>query len=461
MSISKTTNQEANPRGIQKKHIFNFNVDLEFLNWLPMSIKCLSTAFLILGLAGCSQHKEKTLTQISLTNPEDISLTDKAVAIALEKLEYTASKNYPLLTLDQDTIASQLSDMNADGTADHLFFVMDFEPKEAKKIQLEWVAEAPQYDIKTSIRFGKREAKDQPVQPALEETLSAQDMPKALGFQKYQTDGPTWENDKVAFRHYLDGRNAKDVYGKKTAAISPENVGLDSSKAVVDNYHTMEAWGRDVFPVGNSAGLGGFGIIAKDSIRRLGILVTDTLSNVEQTHFKIIEEGAVKSTMHIDYTNWNTAGNTYHAEETTSIWPGMYAYQNTVSVAGLQQGDTLAIGLSNINNKNGVEELTSEKWVALIQHDSLTYDRKWIMGSALILPAAAYQNYAEAPSTGNFTQSYLAKLNVGNDTPVTYYGVSGWELSQEPKFKDAAYFKSYVEQLANQLYTEIDIQIEN
>ena len=90
MSISKTTNQEANPRGIQKKHSFNFKVNLEVLSRLPMSIKCLSTAFLILGLAGCSQHKEKALTQISLTNPEDISLTDKAVAIALEKLEYTA-----------------------------------------------------------------------------------------------------------------------------------------------------------------------------------------------------------------------------------------------------------------------------------------------------------------------------------------------------------------------------------
>lgn len=426
-------------------------------------IKC--TYFLsiltILLLSSCDQNVDDSI-QISLTNPENTSLSDKAIAIGLTKLDYKAdAEMHPLLTIEGDTIASQLIDSDANGKVDQLFFVTDFEPSETKKIQFQWIAEAPQYEVKTNIRFGKREAQEEPVAPALEETLAATDMPKALGFQKYQTDGPTWENDKVAFRHYLDGRNAKDVYGKKSAAITPENVGVDESKAVVDNYHTMEAWGRDVFPVGNSAGLGGFGVIVNDTIRRLGILVTDTLSNIEKTHFKIVEKGPVKSTMHIDYSNWNTAGNTYQAKETVTIWPGMYAYQNTVSVSGLKENDTLAIGLSNINNQNGVEEIKTEKWVALVQHDSLTYDRKWIMGTALILPADAYNSYTEAPQTGQFTQSYLAKMNVANEEPVTYYGVSGWELSQNPKFKDAAYFKTYVEQLANQLFTPIDINIEH
>ena len=426
-------------------------------------IKC--TYFLsiltILLLSSCDQNVEDSI-QISLTNSENTSLSDKAIAIDLTKLDYEADAEiHPLLTFEGDTIASQLIDSDANGKVDQLFFITDFEPSETKKIQFKWIAEAPQYEIKTNIRFGKREALEEPVAPAFEETLAATDMPKALGFQKYQTDGPTWENDKVAFRHYLDGRNAKDVYGKKSAAITPENVGLDESKAVVDNYHTMEAWGRDVFPVGNSAGLGGFGVISNDTIRRLGILVTDTLSNIEKTHFKIVEKGPVKSTMHIDYSNWNTAGNTYQAKETVTIWPGMYAYQNTVSISGLKENDTLAIGLSNINNQNGVEEIKTEKWVALVQHDSLTYDRKWIMGTALILPAEAYSSYIEAPQTGQFTQSFLAKMNVANEEPVTYYGVSGWELSQNPKFKDAAYFKAYVEQLANQLFTPIDINIEN
>ena len=417
---------------------------------------------LIFGIifTGCDNSKEESATLISLTNPSEFNLLHKAVSIELSEFpKSNVSAEYPLLLIDNDTLPSQLSSSQNDGIEDQLFFVIDIPAQTTKKIQFKWVAQEPQYTVKTSVRFGKRTTKDEPVQPATSETLSATDMPKTLGFQKYQTDGPTWENDKIAFRHYLDGRNAIDVYGKKTAEISPENVGLDSARAVVDNYHTMEAWGRDVFPVGNSAGLGGFGVIENGTIQRLGILVTDTLSNVEKTSFNILEEGPVKSSMEYIYTNWNTEKNTYQAKEITAIWPGTYSFQNTVSVNGLSPNDTLAIGLSNINNKNGIEELKTEKWTALIQHDSLTYDRTWVMGTALILPSENYINYDEAPNTGKFTQSYLAKVNVKNDESITYYGVSGWEMSQEKRFKDAAFFKQYVTDLANTLFTPLTIKV--
>ena len=417
---------------------------------------------LIFGIifTGCDNSKEESATLISLTNPSEFNLLHKAVSIELSEFpKSNVSAEYPLLLIDNDTLPSQLSSSQNDGIEDQLFFVIDIPAQTTKKIQFKWVAQEPQYTVKTSVRFGKRTTKDEPVQPATSETLSATDMPKTLGFQKYQTDGPTWENDKIAFRHYLDGRNAIDVYGKKTAEISPENVGLDSARAVVDNYHTMEAWGRDVFPVGNSAGLGGFGVIENGTIQRLGILATDTLSNVEKTSFNILEEGPVKSSMEYIYTNWNTEKNTYQAKEITAIWPGTYSFQNTVSVSGLSPNDTLAIGLSNINNKNGIEELKTEKWTALIQHDSLTYDRTWVMGTALILPSENYINYDEAPNTGKFTQSYLAKVNVKNDESITYYGVSGWEMSQEKRFKDAAFFKQYVTDLANTLFTPLTIKV--
>ena len=70
------------------------------------------------------------------------------------------------------------------------------------------------------------------VAPATEEVLPANEVYKALGYQRYQTDGPSWENDKVGFRHYLDGRNSKDVFGKKTPPPSPFDRGwCDYSKA--------------------------------------------------------------------------------------------------------------------------------------------------------------------------------------------------------------------------------------
>ncbi len=45
----------------------------------------------------------------------------------------------------------------------------------------------------------------------------------------------------------------------------------------------MDDWGRDIFPVGSSAGLGGYALMVDNEITRLGILGADTLNNIEKT----------------------------------------------------------------------------------------------------------------------------------------------------------------------------------
>jgi hypothetical protein len=420
----------------------------------------LSIVFLVVFLSGCENQKKETTTEIVLTNTSALNLTDKAVALKRESLSVTDSINtHPLVIFNTDTIPSQLDDLDGDGAWDELFFVTNFSPKEQKTIQLKWADKTPEYPIRTSVRFGKREAMNEPVKAATEETVLATDMPKKIGFQKYQTDGPTWENDKVGFRHYLDGRNAKDIFGKKTPNISPENVGINAEGAVEDNYHVMEEWGRDIFPVGNSVGLGGFALFVDNEIQRLGVTVNDTLSNIQETNFRIIAEGPVKSVLKYTYNNWEAGGNSYNAEETTTIWPGMYGYKNTVEMESLQGNETLLVGLSNINNENPLIEVEIGDWVALIQHDSLTYERKWIMGTAILVPKNKYQGYIEAPKEGQLTDSFLAKIEIENKKPVSYYAIAGWALSADKNFKDAAYFKDYVVNLAKQLSTQITIDI--
>jgi hypothetical protein len=420
----------------------------------------LGMTFLALLLISCNGKKEDTITTIVAINNSDLKLTEKAVSIEREQVPEIGKENkYPLLTSASDTIASQLTDLDGDGKWDELFFVTDFKPNEKKTFQFKWAAVPPEYEIKTSVRFGKREAIDEPVQPATEETVLATDMPKKLGFQKYQTDGPTWENDKVGFRHYLDGRNAKDVFGKKTSGISPEDVGINAEGAVEDNYHVMENWGRDIFPVGNSVGLGGFALLVDKQVQRLGVTVNDTLSNIQETNFRIIAEGPVKSVLKYNYNNWEAEGNSYNVKETTTIWPGMYGYKNAVEMEGLQGNETLLVGLSNINNKNPLIEVETGDWVALIQHDSLTYEREWVMGTAILVPKNKYQGYIEAPKEGQLTDSFLAKIEIENKKPVSYYAIAGWALSADKNFKDAAYFKEYVINLAKQLSAQITIDI--
>jgi hypothetical protein len=410
-------------------------------------------------LMSCKAQQKKAISTILLSNNSNIELLDKAIAIKRSAIDKTYVQNFPLLICKTDTIPSQVNDLDGDGKWDELFVVTHFAANENKIIQLKWVTEAPKFPIRTSVRFGKREAENIPLQPAMEETVNAHQVYKKLGFQKYQTDGPSWENDKVGFRHYLDGRNAKDVFGKKIPAITPENVGISSTGAVEDNYHVMHDWGRDVFPVGSSAGLGGYALLVDNEITRLGILGTDTLNNIEKTTFKIVAEGSENSVLNYTYSNWKASGNNYQVNETTSIWRGMYAFKNTVSIDGITGKETFLIALSNINNQKGLKVIEVGDWVCLIQHDNLGYNREWIMGTAIIVPKKGYNGYIEAPKKGQLTDSYLAKIKIKNNKPISYYGVAAWELSADKNFKDANYFTDYVTNLAKQLAAEITVAI--
>ena len=417
----------------------------------------ITLGFLILSC--CKAQQKTTGTKITLKNASELAVPQKALTIKRSQLSVKETGTiYPILIHKKDTIPAQLNDLDGDGKWDELFLVTDFAPNEKKIAELKWSSVDPKFPIKTSVRFGKREAKDLPVQPATEEVLMANQVHKKLGFQKYQTDGPTWENDKVGFRHYLDGRNSKDVFGKKLPAITPENVGINSKGAVEDNYHVMYDWGRDIFPVGSSAGLGGYALLINDKINRLGILTNDTLNNIEKTTFKIVSEGPVNSVLRYKYQNWEASGNKYQVQETTSIWPGMYGYKNTVKIDGLKGKEIFLAAISNLNNKNPLKVVEAGDWVCLIEHDYLTYERTWILGTAILVPKKLYKGYIEAPKTGQLTDSYLAKLSVENNKEISYYAIAGWELSADPNFKDATYFTNYVTTLAKQLSAKINVE---
>lgn len=242
--------------------------------------------------------------------------------------------------------------------------------------------------------------------------------------------------------------------------MTPDTVGINAKGAVEDNYHVMADWGRDILSVGNSVGIGGFGMMIGDSIVRLGITGADTLNNIDESVFTILTEGPVHSVMHYQYNNWHAGDRIYQADEKTGIWPGMYAYQNTVKISGLHGDEILLVGLVNSNTDNPLKELSiGDRFVVLYTHDRQTYDKVWYLGLALILPKDAYLGYGEAPEEGPFSNTFYGKLKISENTPLSYYAGGCWELADEG-FRDSTYFRSYIENLAWQLAAEVNITIE-
>lgn len=421
----------------------------------------------VLGLSGLSlimllftQCKASSKTnEISLENKSLIDLKDKAISIDRSYFKkFPEGILYPIIKSSKgDTIPAQLDDLDGDNSWDQLFFVINLASKEKSNFTLNWVVEKPKFNKRTSVRFGKRMSATATVQPADSEVLTAKELPKSLGFQRYQTDGPSWENDKVGFRHYLDGRNAKDLFGKKVSYISPKNVGINKQGAVEDNYHVMEDWGRDVLAVGNSLGIGGYGLQLGNKLLRLGVTVNDSINNVEKTSFKIMAEGPVRSVLNYNYKNWNTAGRTYNVVENTAIWPGIYGYQNSVKISGIQGDENLVVGLVNINTETALKEiLANDKFVVLYTHDKQTYDKEWWLGMALILPKDLYEGFIEAPKTGQLSNTFLAKLKIENNKVLKYYAIACWELSDKG-FSDKDYFLNYIRNLTDQLAAEVEV----
>ena len=232
-------------------------------------------------ISSCNSGKNAG-QKIILTNNSSVDLTDKAITVKKDKLTVKDETLYPVIKNEAgEEISSQLEDGDGDGIWDKLFFVINLAANEKASLTLTWSAEKTEYEKLTNVRFGKRESKDDVVKPQSSEVLYADKVHRALGYQPYQTDGPMWENDKCGFRHYFDGRNSNDYYGKKVAYITPDTVGIGPNGGVMDNYHVMADWGRDVLSVGNSVGIGGFGLIIGDSIARLGITGNGKIKKVK------------------------------------------------------------------------------------------------------------------------------------------------------------------------------------
>ena len=127
-----------------------------------------------------------------------------------------------------------------------------------------------------------------------------------LGYQQGDDlityEGPGWESDKVAFRLYLDGRNALDVFGKKQPDLILSGTGRG------DDYHQMADWGMDILKVGASLGAGGVGVFENGKVRQIGEAErykaeiredTDMSATVRVSQFK---SESCKADTIVDYT---------------------------------------------------------------------------------------------------------------------------------------------------------------
>ncbi len=422
------------------------------------SVFILSSAVLI---SACTAMQE----DFTLTNNSEIDRSNEPIVLSRDAIidktggiQITEGQ-LPLPVVGDQPLPAQVDDIDGDGEWDELAFTINIAAGESKTVSIEYVnpGDYPEFTQRTNVRFGV--VGDNGIEALKTLSIPGEELPVPL-FTRFQMDGPAWENDKVGFRQYIDGRNGRDLYGKTLSTMALDTVGISDENMPVDDYHVMLPWGRDILAVGNSLGLGGIGIIENNNPVRLGVRLDAEQSNVGMTSYNLITEGPVRSVFSIHYEDWDTGENSYNLENTVTIWAGSYSYRNDISLSSTNVADTLAIGVVNIHNDEQPVLLNKDDnpLSAFYTHDKQTYDDEWYLGMGIIFPSMHYLSYTEAPESGpGITTSYLNLFELVDQKSLSYHVVAGWELSDE-RFADAEYFRSFMEEEVQKISSPITVE---
>ncbi|MEL7119237.1 MAG: DUF4861 domain-containing protein [Bacteroidota bacterium] len=401
-----------------------------------MNILRLSLVLALFGFLSACQEE----FLLSIQNPSDTALEGKIITLSSNAFEGGKSGEYPILIKDGQTLATQIVDTNKDGNWDELIALMDLEANEEINLTYEWIptAEYPEFKKRTNVYLGYSEARNNEFTAVSKHDQPAEHKPMDYPL-RYQSEGPVWESDIIAFRSYFDARNGKDIFGKAKPDIRAEKIGYN------EDYHTLQEWGMDVLKVGTSLGAGALALMKNDSIYRLG--VTETSS------FEILENGPLMTSFKLTYTGWDIAGQKYGLEEIISIYAGKRWYESKVKLTGASPTDTLVSGIVTLKSPN-VKALKSDGYSILYTHGKQGENNDYL-GMSFFSESQNIIGYGDAPTQGEgVTSTKLAYLKpVKNE--YHFYFLSGWE-GEDIEFKKQDYFEEAILKEVKSLSTLIN-----
>jgi hypothetical protein len=344
----------------------------------------------------------------------------------------------------KEPVTMQFDDTDGNGKWDKAVFLYSFKAKETVKLKLKLTGDlvisgGPLAHVRHRRKlpndsFGKALLIDSVPAGQLNTDFSKAKLPPFL------TEGPAWENDKVGFRIYMDVRNTKDIWGKTTAEMMMDMVGVDP--AVI--YHNLAPWGMDILAVGKSLGAGSLAL----SVPVAG--KSDTLVRLGGPHmgkivYRQIADGPVRAVFQMEYPEWNVLGNgkLTSLTEQISIWGGQYFYESKVSIRNAPQGARLVTGIVNLKSTKAMQDNDNNAMV-LSTFDKQS-ENKDNLGMAVLLNKADLIAFGQTPNANSEvlnTYTVLMKIPPSKQR-VTFRFYSCWERS-DPEFATASRFKRYL-----------------
>lgn len=258
----------------------------------------------------------------------------------------------------------------------------------------------------------------------------------------FKYEGPGWESEKVGYRFYLDWRNAIDIFGKKKNQLVLAKVGVHDTVAKDDSYHTMQDWGMDIFKVGNSLGIGSFGLWYDGKV--------NMVSKTDSIFCEITANGPIRSEIKTKYCGWKVGNKKYDLESELLITAGSRITKSELSISG--DASNIVTGLAKFAGTQFFKNDTPGEWsyIALYGNQTLVSDSDQL-GIALIYRTEDLIELDEDEL------SYLLKL-APKQQKIEYYFCAAWE-QEENGVKSIDEFKTYLRKCIMLLNNPIIVEL--
>lgn len=276
------------------------------------------------------------------------------------------------------------------------------------------VSHYPEMDTLTNIRFARKK-------PTLHEVSSLERLPGVdtkLTSPELQMEGPTWENERVAFRNYFDQRNGMDIFGKRVHRMVLDQVGAPGEPS----YHDLQEWGQDILKVGNSLGAGAIALQIGDSLYRIAPGSNGTAS--------ILYEGPLQSAVRLQFADWKVKDRVYHVTHDITIQSGTRYYASAVTVDGLIGDENLVTGIVNMDS-DSLYSFSGQNEVAFGTFDNQAYSGEKLGMAIALNKKDLVQSFATPDSGEGITQTYAVSMKLKNAVPVSFRFYACWEYEDK------------------------------
>ena len=269
---------------------------------------------------------------VTVSNPIDVARKAVPVTVPLSQ----KGKEVNSVTIQgHPEIAWQLDDLNDDGRADELVFIVDLKPNATETYRIETSDALPASSFEPGtyayIRLNDKNKK----YPKIQAIAFPGDTDNRQMYSSIYGHGAVLEGLYNAIRVYMDNRQSVDLYAKNTPRLELAETGFYTTRQQLE-----EGYGRDVLWAGTSVALGSFRGYQKGT--------PVTIDSVTTRSQRVVTTGPVRSIIEVSDRGWIYNGQPVEMRQRYTVYDRHRDYDVEIKLTGAKPNSTFCTGVQKL-----------------------------------------------------------------------------------------------------------------